>query len=458
MNHRYRSCLAAFPLLLTALPSLAGPAAAPAPADKTPATPPPAPNPLSFFDGKLIFDVQLKNRMESRENNFDFNDSVDSLTDDTWFLNRARLGMKVSPLPYLNFYVQGQDVREWDSDRPNIIGNMGAEGDDQFDLRQGYVEIGNAKKGVSAKIGRQIFLYGDERLVGPLDWANQGRTFDAARVRYAEEKWWVEAFASSVVKFTDGEFNESDWLDDAVRDQTFSGVYFSTTAIGKQTTDFYVFHLSEDYAAGDSDFFTFGTRMKSTPGAFNGWDYDTEMAFQTGDVRGMDLSSFAGHWGVGYTWANHPWKPRLGIEYNYATGDGNARDGEVETFQNLFPTNHKFYGYMDVFSWQNLHNVAISLSATPMKKLKVQADLQMFWLADTSDGWYRANGTTLVRPITPGADSYAGTEFDLTINYKATKNLSFQAGYSHFFAGSYLGDTGAEDDADFVYVQAQLDL
>jgi hypothetical protein len=451
----HRIPLAAMTLLLPGLTAHAGPA------DKVPVTPPPpaaAPNPLSFFDGKLIFDFQEKIRFESRENNFDFNDGVDSLTDDSWFLNRVRLGMKITPVPYLNIYVQGQDTREWDSDRPNIIGAMGAEGDDAFDLRQGYIELGNAKSGFSGKLGRQIFLYGDERLVGPLDWANQSRTFDAIRLRYAAEKWWVEAFASSVVKFTDGTFNESDWLDDAMRDQTFSGIYFSTTALGKQTTDFYVFHLDESYAGGDSEFVTLGTRMKSTPGAFNGWDYETEMAFQTGDVRGRDLSSFAGHWGTGYTFASHPWKPRLGVEYNYAGGDSNSQDGDVETFQNLFPTNHKFYGYMDVFSWQNLHNVAVSLSATPSKKLKLQLDYQLFWLADTSDGWYRANGTTLVRPITPGADSFAGSEVDLTVIYKATKNLTFQAGYSHFFAGGYLGDTGAEDDADFAYVSAQLDL
>jgi hypothetical protein len=451
----HRIPLAAMTLLLPALTAHAGPA------DKVPVTPPPpaaAPNPLSFFDGKLIFDFQEKIRFESRENNFDFNDGVDSLTDDSWFLNRVRLGMKITPVPYLNIYVQGQDTREWDSDRPNIIGAMGAEGDDAFDLRQGYIELGNAKSGFSGKLGRQIFLYGDERLVGPLDWANQSRTFDAIRLRYAAEKWWVEAFASSVVKFTDGTFNESDWLDDAMRDQTFSGIYFSTTALGKQTTDFYVFHLDESYAGGDSEFVTLGTRMKSTPGAFNGWDYETEMAFQTGDVRGRDLSSFAGHWGTGYTFASHPWKPRLGVEYNYASGDSNSQDGDVETFQNLFPTNHKFYGYMDVFSWQNLHNVAVSLSATPSKKLKLQLDYQLFWLADTSDGWYRANGATLVRPITPGADSFAGSEVDLTVIYKATKNLTFQAGYSHFFAGGYLGDTGAEDDADFAYVSAQLDL
>lgn len=445
---------AVIPFLVLTAASFAGPSEG-----KTPMPPPPAaPNPLSFFDGKLIFDVQEKMRFESRENNFDFNDSVDSLTDDSWILNRFRLGMKWTPTPFMSLYIQGQDTREWDSDRPNVIGSLGAEGDDSFDLRQANIELGSAKSGWSGKVGRQIFLYGDERLVGPLEWANQGRTFDAVRLRYAAEKWWVEAFASSVVKFSDGTFNESDWLDDAFRDQTFSGLYFSTTAFGKQTTDFYVFHLSEDTAGGDTDFFTLGTRMKSTAGAFGAWDYETEMALQSGDVRGKDLSAFAGHWGVGYTFANHAWKPRLALEYNYGSGDGNAADGDVDTFQNLFPTNHKFYGYMDVFSWQNLHNVALTLTAAPTKKLTARLDYHMFWLADTGDAWYRANGVTAVRPITPGADSYAGSEVDLTLTYKMNKNLSFMAGYSHFFAGDYLDDTGAGDDADFAYVQAQIDF
>lgn len=455
MKHPHTLHAAIFPVLaLCVLPAVAG-----TPDQPAAAVPPAAPNPLSFFDGKLIFDFQEKIRFESRENNFDFNDSVDSLTDDSWFLNRARLGMKFSPTPFISLYVQGQDTREWDSDRPDIIGSLGAEGNDSFDLRQAYIEIGGAKKGLSAKIGRQTLLYGDERLVGPLEWANQSRTFDAVKLRYAADKWWVEAFASSVVKFTDGDFNESDWLDDSdTRDQTFSGLYFSTTALGKQTTDLYLFHLDEETASGGTSFVTLGTRMKSTPGEFNGWDYDTEMAFQTGDVKGRELTAFAGHWATGYTFAGHAWKPRIGLEYNYGSGDGNAADGDVDTFQNLFPTNHKFYGYMDVFSWQNVHNAAITLTAAPTKKLKAQLDYHMFWLADTSDGWYRANGTTLVRPINSAADSYAGSEVDLTLTYKASKNLTLMAGYSHFFAGDYLEATGASDDADFGYVSAQIDF
>ena len=38
------------------------------------------------------------------------------------------------------------------------------------------------------------------------------------------------------------------------------------------------------------------------------------------------------------------------------------------------------------------------------------------------------------------------------------KELAVQAGYNHFFAGNYLADTGASDDADFAYVRATLDV
>src|SRR5215210_8547875 len=101
-------------------------------------TKPPA-NPLCFLDGKLCFDLQERLRVEIRNNNFDFDDTVNAFTDDSWLLQRFRLGVAVKPVDWLKIYAQGQDSREFDSDRPNIPGALGAEGDDRFDLRQGYI-------------------------------------------------------------------------------------------------------------------------------------------------------------------------------------------------------------------------------------------------------------------------------------------------------------------------------
>src|SRR5262249_19886502 len=127
-------------------------------------------NPLSFYNGVFTFDIQERLRWEDRENNYDFNSAVRSLTDDNWFLQRFRIGLLIQPASWLKIYAQGQDSREILSDRPDFPGVNGAEGDDAFDLRQGYVEFGNVKEcPLTLKIGRQILSYGDERLIGAFD-------------------------------------------------------------------------------------------------------------------------------------------------------------------------------------------------------------------------------------------------------------------------------------------------
>lgn len=406
-------------------------------------------------------DFQERLRIEARENNFDFNDHVESLSDDSWLLQRARIGLKLAPRENLTFYVQGQSSFELESDRPNVPGVLGAEGDDPFDLRQAYLAVGASDFNVT--LGRQILSYGDERLIGSFDWNNFGRTFDAVKLHLAPAKGWsLDAFASSVVVIDNDEFNTSDLFNgnSTHRDQVFSGLYLSTATLCPlgSTTDFYVLQLHEDSLLGGTDFVTLGTRLKANVAKTGGWDFESEMAVQTGEVRGRDLGAFAGHWGFGRVWTNAAWKPRLFAEYNFATGDDNAADGDVGTFQNLFPTNHKFYGYMDLFSWQNLHNPALSFAVKPSDATKLQLDFHGFWLADTSDAWYRANGITQVRPITPGGDSFVGTELDLTASWKVQAHLSFLAGYSHFFTGDYAKASGAADDADFGYLQTTIEF
>jgi hypothetical protein len=452
----------------------------------------PESNPLSFFD-----DAQERARWEIRDNNFDFNDAVNALTDDNWFLQRFRIGLTIKPCAWFKIYAQGQDSREINSDRPDFPGVLGAEGDDAFDLRQGYLEFGDAKTfPLTLKVGRQVLSYGDERLIGSFDWNNIGRTFDAAKLRWEEKLWWLDAFASTVVVPTRGKYNQSDFVNgnETDREQVFSGLYFSTTALSFQTTDVYALHLHENTspkyqptALGDTNFGTFGLRVKSKPGAFApkpaplpadgksivdgksapaplpppkpaGFDYDAEFAFQTGEVRGLDLTAWAVHGGIGYT-LDAAWLPRLGVAYSYGTGDGDPTDHDIETFQNLFPTNHKFYGQMDVFSWQNMHDLEVSVKAQPIKAVSLKAEYHAFWLASTDDVWYRANGVTAVRPLNAlarNADNYAGSEVDVTVQWTVNKHFAVEAGYSHFFAGEYLADTGPSDDADFGYVQATI--
>ena len=429
------------------------------------------PNPLCFADGKLCIDIQNRLRFEGRNNTFDFSD-VDSVTDDAFLLQRFRIGITFKPVEWLRFYAQGQDAQEWGSDRADIVGVMGAEGDDNFDLRQAYVQIG--PKSFNLTLGRQQLAYGDERLVGIGEWNNVTRTWDAVRLQLIQPKFSVDLFAGSIVNIYRDSIDLSDLFNgsETHRDQIFSGIYASTSVVDFQVMDFYLFALDQEVpnptapaitspatftgvSGKRTDFVTLGTRIKGDPKKLHGWDYEGEFAFQTGQVADLDLTAFALHAGAGYLFPC-AWKPRLFFEYNFATGDDDATDGDIETFQNLFPSNHKFYGYMDLFSWQNLHNPALTVRAQPTKQLTLEGAVHGFWLATTDDAWYRANGVTKVRPITPSANSFVGSEIDLVATYKPVKWLTLLAGYSHFFSGDYVHDTGPHDDADFGYVQALI--
>jgi hypothetical protein len=161
----------------------------------TPVIPAPAANPLSFADGRITLSLEDQTRFEFRENNFDFNNSVNSVNDDSWLLNRFRVGLLLKPTGWMSLYFQGQDSREIGSDRPNVPGQLGAEGDNPFDLRQAYLELGDSKtSSLSLKVGRQVLLYGDQRLVGPLDWSNISRTFDAVKLRWSgQDGLWIRS-------------------------------------------------------------------------------------------------------------------------------------------------------------------------------------------------------------------------------------------------------------------------
>lgn len=433
-------------------------------------------NPLSFADGILTVDLEARIRAEARDNNYDFNRSASAVTDDQWILSRMRLGALIKACPQFRMYVQLQDSREFGSKRSKVPATSGSEGNDAVDLRQAWMEFGDVSNHpLTLKLGRQSLIYGDERQVGASDWNNFGRTFDAAKFRWEEKTWAVDLFAANVVDIKDQQWNYSDLLNGRRKHQIFSGLYGSTTSIGSQVTDLYVFHKHEELSGGNTNFFTFGTRMKSKPGAFSsvvvdgkkkpvGLDYSGEFAFQTGKVNSTtvkDLKAYAFNLGSGYTF-DTAGTPRAGLAYSYGSGDKDAADSKMGTYQSLYPTNHKFYGQMDVFSWQNMHDLELNLKVMPRKDVTLKSEVHAFWLADTNDVWYRANGTTAVRqPANRGAGSYAGSELDLTATWNVTKPVAFEAGYSRFFAGSYLKDapnagTGAHSDANFGYLQVKV--
>jgi hypothetical protein len=399
------------------------------------------------------------------------------VSDNDFVLFRTRFHAGYSPTDWLTIFGEGQNSASTGDERsPN------PQADGPVDLHQGYVLVGGTESlPASIKVGRQELSYGDERLIGAFDWDNMGRVFDAAKVRFEQDAFWVDAFTGRVVMPNDNQFDQPNW------DDWFSGVYGSTRAVVPKT-ELQLYFLADNAGAnspkdvttaakGNSprDIYTVGMRFQTLPGQLNGWDFNGEFAGQFGDfeyapgtpgvVNGRRLTqlAYAGHIEGGYTFTKTDWKPCLALGFDYASGDGNPSDDEHNTFVNLYPTNHKFYGAMDFLSWQNLIDPYFKASIAPVNGLSVSLTYNVFWLATSSDFFYQVNQaprTTSGYGIHPQNGSFAGQEIDLVAIYTPARFLQFQAGFGHYFTGDYVNQTfqnlGGSHDANWVYAQAQL--
>ncbi len=185
-----------------------------------------------------------------------------------------------------------------------------------------------------------------------------------------------------------------------------------------------------------------------------------------GNSPRLDQDAFAFVAQGGYTFTESWATPRLGLEYAYGSGDSKTNDNKHTTFENLFPTNHKFYGYMDFISLQNIHDVRGILQLKPHPRLSVAIEGHGFWLADTHDYFYTASGAARATGgygIHPNFDSFVGTEVDVITGYAVTRFAQLEVGYGHFFMGDYIrqslaAPTAGSADADYVYVQANINF
>ena len=220
------------------------------------------------------------------------------------------------------------------------------------------------------------------------------------------------------------------------------------------------------------DVYTYGTQIKSQPGAFSGWDFAFEGAGQFGSVLGgglrRDLQSFALTGSAGYTVESTGFKPRFSLGYDYASGDSDATDDQQETFEPQFGTNHSFYGVAELVGLRNLSSPRVSLSAKPVKGLTVSADYLHFWLADTHDAFYPESSAARSSNgygKDPSLSRFVGSELDLLAKYQINSLLEVQLGYAHFFAGGYIKESvakvpanGGATDADWFYLQMTLNF
>lgn len=299
------------------------------------------------------------------------------------------------------------------------------------------------------RVGRQELLYGDQRHVSPLDWANTRRTFEGLKVMHQGDDWAVDGFLTALVPVVPFQFDEADW------NQKFYGVYATYT--GATTANYDLFYLGYDdsrplaSSAGDFSLHTFGTRIWGGSGA---WLYEMEAAYQTGrqsNIGGAGFDHRAGMCTVGAgRKLDMNWSPTIWCYYDYASGDDND-GGAFNAYNQLFPLAHKYLGFIDAVQRSNISSPNCLLTMSPTAKTKLLFWYYYFGAAEANTPVPSIGGT----PAQEIDETEFGNELDCILQYTFGPRSNILFGYSHLWAGDKIIN-GV--DADFFYTQWELNF
>ena len=389
---------------------------------------------------KLTVGGQWRLRYENRVN-YDFKDNAGATND--FFGQRARLNLGFEFNDDITAFFQFQDIRNWGEELSTVDDSA-----DGFDLQQGWVQVKDLPGiGGTTRVGRQVLSLGSQRIIGGLDWLNQGRRFDGALQSYT----WNEKDALNLFFVQLREIINQD-NDDALLVGGFGTVYPTEDSL----VDVYAIHLNQAATGAGmiTNRTTFGLRYVQK--ISDGLKFETELATQTGEQNGADIpigETFAGVASLRFA-PDVERKPWVMLEVNVASGD-DPNTADNERFNSLFPTLHKYWGMMDFADWANLTHGMAQVGAKVSDSGSLSASWHIFRAMEEGDR-FGGPTATLSNGAAAGSSKDMGQELDFL--YKHTfpterVKTSLQVGYGVFLPGSGVQDALSTDDvAHFLYV------
>jgi hypothetical protein len=424
---------------------------------------------LSYNDTKaqVTLTGQLRDRTEVRDGQGTLLKTGDKAA--LFTSQRFRLNVGFSGYRY-KVFASLQDVRVWGQDASSI-NRTTTEVNNSLMLNEAWGEVFlndtiSKIQNLSIKAGRQEISYDDQKVLGGLDWLQQGRRHDAIILKFANKGWIADLGAA---------FNQNKELNSTtIYNGTNSAYAAGTNGIGTMYKSFQYLYLAKKFAFTDISFLYFkddfnkytnvtsgtpavttkvygqGVWSRNTIGFyFNstiarklnllGSVYHQSGADKDGRTLNANLASITSTLQVGRKLFIGP-----GIDYLSGT-DGTKTVTATSTstlFDPLYGTPHKFWGAMDYFyaaspfGKQGLLNYFFKAKYNAKDNLTFFAELHGFEAANKlSNG---AGGTL---------DSYLGTELDLKMSYNFTKIINLEAGYSIMKASNSMASAAVKNIA-----------
>ena len=284
----------------------------------------------------------------------------------------------------------------------------------------------------SVKLGRQVLSYDNQRIMGEIDWAQQGQSHDALLISFKPDRHQLDlGFALN----SDAEKLYRDLYTTSYKHMQYAWYHTTFDALGMSLL---FLNTGFQYEVAptelrENNLQTFGTYLSYKK---SGITADLGLYGQTGKTRmatdNATVRAFYAGLTLNYALTS---KVSIGAGYEYLSGTGQDNtDAKNKSFNPIFGTNHGFNGFMDYFYVGNYKNT-VGLQDVFLK-LGYSQDK---WQFNMMPHLFMTAATVLdPQQTTEKMDSYLGTEIDITAAYALQKDITITGGYSQMFGSGTL--------------------
>jgi len=407
--------------------------------------------------------IENRTRFESYDHPWRSTQKIGGGRTDSQVLLRSRVRVGLDHGPFRLLF-EGQDSRAyWNNDKGDFVNDTTV---NEWDILQlfGSLTLDNVlESGLRTDLhfGRMTLDFGKRRYLSRNDNTNTTKAFDGVHWQIGQAKTWrFRAFLVEPV------IRDMVQLDEQNANSVFWGTYVESQHFPWFNVNVFYFGLNDQHTPTKKTqrtYDTYGLRLFKAP-AISEFDYEFEGAIQTGRLGNVDHFAYNPNAEVGYT-LGLPWTPRFLVQYTYASGTrtpGGSQNGDFDPLFgerqfDLMPT-----GNFGPFIRSNISSPGWRLIAQPAEGWRVQVK-QRFWYLAQSSAVY---GGGLLQDSTGGSGNYLGHDLEFRVQWAVSQNLDFDAGYDHWFKGSYFDSpaiiaqmpAGGNKDTDYFYFQMKVRL
>ena len=372
---------------------------------------------------ELKINLQLRPRAEFR--NGLFTPILEGQKPATFIAQRSRIGITYSKNQKLKMGLSAQVVNTWGNDpQVQVTAN-------NVSLYEAWAQL-YFNQEWNIKLGRQVFSYDDERILGALDWNNAGRKHDAALLGFEKDKFKMDlavAYNQNAEKITGTFYNDS--LSQPYKSMQFLWMKYKFTDALALSVLAMNLDMQNRIDSSISHLQTFGGNIFYKK---EKWNVTGTYYYQTGNnpvknIASIKINAWMAAAKADYKISKH-FMAAIGSDY-LSGRDMNSTSSKVTYFNPLYGTHHKFYGFMDYFYVSSAHkNVGlwdsyVNINFKLTEELSWQIALHHFEAAAKVINYTGAK-----------ASAALGNEADLTFNYKLMNDVKLSAGYSQMFTNT----------------------